>query len=75
MVDGVLEIAAYCSLGMAMGLLLVRLFWPKVAPRFEVRRFRRRLDRAEGVVAGWAEELGRGGGRRHEQRHPEPTDD
>ena len=40
--DGALEIAAYCSLTVAMTLLVIRLFWPKLAPKVMVRRFRRR---------------------------------
>jgi len=76
MVDGVLEIAAYCSLGVAVGLLLVKLLWPKLTPRAQVARFRHRLGKAEEVVALWAEEhKAQDDRRRHEQRHPEPTDD
>ena len=55
MLDGVLEIAAYCSLGVAMGLLVIRLFWPKIAPHVEVRRFRHRLGKAENVLASWTD--------------------
>ncbi len=76
MVDGVLEIAAYCSLGVAVGLLLIKLFWPKLAPRAQARRFRHRLGKAEHVVASWADDFRAQDERRgHEQRHPEPTDD
>jgi len=75
MLDGVLEIAAYCSLCVAMGLLLIKLFGPKLAPRVEARRFRHRLGKAEHVLASWAEELRvQDEGRRHEQRR-QPTDD
>ena len=76
MLDGVLEIAAYCSLGVAIALLLVKMFWPKLAPRVEVRRFRHRLGKADRVLAGWADEFkARDESHRHEQRHPERTDD
>ena len=76
MLDGVLEIAAYCSLAVAMSLLLVRLFWPKLAPKVEVRRFRHRLGRFDNVLAAWADEFkAQDEGKRHEQRHPEPTED
>lgn len=78
MLRDVLEIAAYCSLGVATGLLLMRLFWPKLGPRLEVRRFRRRLGKAEDVLASWVKEgkaLEEERRRRHEQRHPETTDD
>ena len=74
--NGFLEVAAYCSLVVAMGLLLVRLFWPKLAPRIHVRRFRHRLGSVDGVVVAWAAELeAQDRGKRHEERHPEPTDD
>lgn len=76
MPDGVLEIAAYCSLGVAVGLLLLKLLWPKLAPRAQVRRFRRHLGRADAVLASWADECrAQDDLRRHEQRFPEPTDD
>ncbi len=76
MLQGVLEIAAYCSLGVAMGLLLVKLFWPKLAPHVEARRFRHRLGKAETVLASWTDEFRAGEERqRREERHPEPTDD
>ncbi|MDQ6725815.1 MAG: hypothetical protein M3066_06580 [Actinomycetota bacterium] len=74
--SGVLELAAFCSLGAAIGLLLVKMCWPRLRPRVEVRRFRRRLGKAEQVLASWVDEcrtrdeLGK-----HEQRHPEPTED
>ena len=76
MLDGILEIAAYCSLTVAMSLLIVKLFWPKVGPKVQVHRFRRRLGKFDTVLAGWAEELkAQDEGKRHEQRHPEPTED
>lgn len=76
MLNGVLGIAAYCSAGTAIGLLLVKMFWPKVGPRVTARRFRRRLGQAEHVLASWVEECrAQDEGRRLEQRHPEPTDD
>jgi hypothetical protein len=74
--NGVLEVAAYCSLVVAMSLLLVRLFWPKVGPKVQVRRFRRRLGKFDNVVASWTEEIkAQDEGKRHEQRHPERTED
>ena len=76
MLDSILEIAAYCSLVVAMSLLIIRLFWPKLAPKVQVRRFRRRLGKFDNVLASWAEEFkAQDEGRRHEQRHPERTDD
>lgn len=76
MLDGVLEIAAYVSLAVAMSLLLIRLFWPKLAPKVQVRRFRRRLGKFDNVLASWAEEFkAQDEGRRHEERHPERTED
>jgi hypothetical protein len=74
--NGVLEVAAYCSLVVAMSLLLVRLFWPKVGPKVQVQRFRRRLGKFDNVVASWTEEIkAQDEGKRHEQRHPERTED
>lgn len=74
--NGVLEIAAYCSLVVAMSLLLVRLFWPKLAPKVHVRRFRHRLGKVDNVVAAWVDECkAQDEGKRHEQRHPEHTED
>ena len=74
--DGVLEIAAYCSLTVAMTLLVIRLFWPKLAPKVMVRRFRRRLGKFDVVLEGWAAEFkAQDEGKRHEQRHPEHTED
>ena len=76
MLDGILEIAAYCSLAVAMSLLLVKLFWPKLAPKVQVRRFRRRLGKFDNVLASWTEEFkAHDEGKRHEQRHPERTED
>lgn len=76
MLRGVLEVSAYVSLVVAMVLLLLRLFWPKLGPRVAVRRFRRRLGKADNVVASWADDIkAQDEGRRHEQRDPEPTDD
>lgn len=76
MLDGVLEIAAYCSLVVAMTLLVIRLFWPKLAPKVAVHRFRRGLGKFDNVLAGWAEEFkAQDERKRHEQRHPEPTED
>jgi len=74
--SGVLEIAAYCSLAVAMSLLVIRLFWPKLAPKVAVRRFRRRLGSFDNVLEAWAQEFkAQDEGKRHEQRHPEHTDD
>jgi hypothetical protein len=74
--NGVLEIAAYCSLVVAMSLLIVRLFWPKLAPKVHVRRFRRRLGKFDQVLATWTDEIkAQDEGKRHEQRHPEHTED
>ncbi len=76
MLDGVLEIAAYCSLVVAMSLLIIKLFWPKVAPTVAARRFRRRLGTFDNVFASWADEFkAQDEDRRHEQRHPERTED
>jgi hypothetical protein len=59
-----------------MTLLLIRLFWPKLAPKVHVRRFRRRLGKVDTVLAGWADEFkAQDEGKRHEERHPEPTED
>jgi hypothetical protein len=74
--SGVLEIAAYVSLVVAMSLLLIRLFWPKLAPKVQVRRFRRRLGKFDNVLEAWAQEFkAQDEGKRHEQRHPEHTED
>jgi hypothetical protein len=74
--NGALEIAAYCSLAVAMSLLIFRLFWPKLAPKVHVRRFRRRLGKFDRVLASWTEEIkAQDEGKRHEQTHPEHTDD
>lgn len=74
--EGVLEVAAYCSLAVAMTLLLIRLFWPKLAPKVQVRRFRRRLGKFDTVLAAWAEDFkAQDEGKRREQRHPEHTED
>ncbi len=76
MLDGVLEIAAYCSLVVAMSLLIIKLFWPKVAPTVAVRRFRRSLGKFDNVLASWTDEFkAQDEGKRHEQRHPEHTED
>lgn len=76
MLQGVLEIAAYCSLVVAMSLLSVRLFWPKLAPKVEARRFRHRLGSFDNVLAAWADECrAEDEGNRREQRHPERTED
>lgn len=76
MPDGVLEIAAYCSLAVAMSLLLVKLFWPKLAPTVQARRFRRRLGKIDAVLADWVDDFkAQDEGKRHEQRHPERTED
>lgn len=74
--NGALQIAAYCSLAVAMTLLVIRLFWPKLAPKVQVRRFRRRLGRFDNVMAAWTDEFkAQDEGKRHEQRHPEHTED
>lgn len=71
----VLEIAAYCSLVVAMSLLLIRLFWPKLAPKVQVQRFRRRLGKFDTVLESWAEEFrAQDEGKRREERQPERTD-
>ncbi len=76
MLNGALEIAAYCSLAVAMSLLLVRLFWAKLAPKVQVRRFRRRLGKFDSVLASWADEFkAQDEGKRLEQRDPEHTED
>ncbi len=76
MLNGALEIGAYCSLAVAMSLLLVRLFWPKLAPKVQARRFRRRLGKFDQVLASWTEEIkAQDEGKRHEQTHPEHTED
>lgn len=75
MLDGILEIAAYVSLTVAMSLLIIRLFWPKLAPKVQVRRFRRRLGKFDTVLASWADEFkAQDEGKRHEERHPERTE-
>jgi hypothetical protein len=75
-VNQFLEVAAWCSLVVAMSLLLVRLFWPKVAPTVHVRRFRRRLGSFDNVLESWAEEFkAQDEGKRREERHPETTED
>jgi hypothetical protein len=72
--DTVLAVAAYLSLAVGVGLAAVKLGWPRVAPKVQVRRFRRRLKSIDGIVAGWADQLkGRGQPGRHEERHPETT--
>jgi len=74
--NGVLEIAAYISLVVAMSLLIIRLFWPKLAPKVQVRRFRRRLGKFDTVLAAWTDECkAQDEGKRHEQTHPEHTED
>jgi hypothetical protein len=73
--DGMLEIAAYCSAVVAMTLLVIRLFWPKLAPKVQVRRFRRRLGKFDNVLASWADEFkAQDEGKRREERHPEPNE-
>jgi hypothetical protein len=73
--NGALEIAAYCSLTVAMTLLIIRLFWPKLAPRVEVQRFRRRLGKFDNVLESWAQEFkAQDEGKRREQTHPERTE-
>jgi hypothetical protein len=72
----VLQVAAYCSLAVAMSLLVIRLFWPKLAPKVHVRRFRRRLGKLDNVLTDWAEEFKtQDEGKRREERHPERSDD
>ena len=76
MLNGALEIAAYVSLVVAMSLLVFRLFWPKLAPKVQVRRFRRRLGKFDNVVETWAQEFkAQDEGKRREQTHPERTED
>ena len=75
MLNGALEIAAYVSLVVAMSLLVFRLFWPKLAPKVQVRRFRRRLGKFYNVLQNWAEEFkAQDEGKRREQTHPERTE-
>ena len=76
MLNGALEIAAYVSLVVAMSLLVFRLFWPKVAPKVEVRRFRHRLGKFDNVLESWAQEFkAQDEGKRREQTYPERTED
>jgi hypothetical protein len=74
--NGVLEFAAYVSLTVAMTLLVIRLFWPRLAPKVAVRRFRRRLGRFDNVLESWAQEFkAQDEGKRREQTEPEHTED
>ena len=76
--NGALEIAAYVSLVVAMTLLIVRLFWSRLAPKVAVQRFRHRLGKFDNVLETWAQEFkAQDEGKRHEQREPEriPDDD
>ena len=74
--NGALEIAAYCTLTVAMTLLIIRLFLPKLAPKVEVQRFRRRLGKFDDVLESWTQEFkAQDEGKRREERHPETTDD
>lgn len=74
--NGFLQVAAWCSLVVAMSLLVIRLFWPKLAPMVHVRRFRRHLGRFDTVLETWAEEFkAQDESKRREERHPETTDD
>ncbi len=74
--NGALEIAAYCTLTVAMTLLVIRLFWPKLAPRVEVQRFRRRLGKFDNVLESWTQEFkAQDEGKRHEERQPERIPD
>ncbi len=76
MLNGALQIAAYVSLVVAMSLLVFRLFWPKLAPKVQVRRFRRRLGKFDNVLESWTQEFeAQDEGKRREQTHPEHTDD
>ena len=76
MLNGALEIAAYVSLVVAMSLLVFRLFWPKLAPKVQVRRFRRRLGKFDNVLQSWADEFkAQDEGKRREQTHPERSED
>ncbi|HWI03875.1 MAG TPA: hypothetical protein VNT52_08635 [Acidimicrobiales bacterium] len=74
--NGALEIAAYCTLTVAMTLLVIRLFWPRLAPRVEVQRFRRRLGKFDNVLESWAQEFkAQDEGKRRERTEPERTRD
>ena len=74
--NGVLQVAAYCSLVVAMSLLCIRLFWPKLAPHVQTRRFHRRLGKLDNVLAAWADEFkAQDEGKRREERHPETSED
>lgn len=75
MLDTVLELAAYLSLAVGVALATVKFGWPRVAPKLQVRRFRRRLKAVDGIVASWADQLHGHAPGHHEQRHPETTDD
>jgi hypothetical protein len=75
-VNGVLQVAAYCSLVVAMSLLCFRLFWPKLAPRVHARRFHHRLGKLDHVVAAWTDEFkAQDESKRREERHPETSED
>lgn len=74
--NGVLEIAAYVTLVVAMTLLVLRLFWPKLAPKVAVRRFRRRLGKFDNVLESWAQEFkAQDEGKRRERTQPEISRD
>lgn len=74
--NGFLQVAAYCSLVVAMALLLFRLFWPELAPKVQARRFRRRLGKVDEVMTTWTAEVrAQDEAERREERHPERTDD
>ena len=74
--NGVLQVAAYCSLVVAMSLLCIRLFWPKLAPRVHVRRFHHRLGKLDHVLVAWADEFkAQDESKRREERHPETSED
>jgi hypothetical protein len=75
MLDAVLEMAAYLSLAVGVVLAAVKFGWPRLAPKMEVRRFRRKLKSVDGIVAGWADQVNGKERPRHEERHPETTDD
>ena len=76
MLNGALEIAAYVTLVVAMTLLVFRLFWPKLAPKVEVQRFRRRLGKFDNVLESWSQEFNaQDEGKRREQTLPERTRD
>ena len=75
MLDSVLEVAAYLSLAAGVAFAALKMVWPRMTPKVQVRRFRRKLKSVDGIVASWAADLTGKDQPRHEERHPETTDD